>query len=533
MSSEGPVSEEEGGDPTKLDPIELLKPKPDPEIVFGLVGPIGVELKPVIDAITEELSGKYQTKTLRLSELIESHFDVDFSKDPEHLRIRKLMHLGTHLRKESGLGEAVGLLGIEEIDRIRSEELNGKTSANAYIIRSIKTTEEVQLFRNVYGKGFYLISVYSHRENRVSYLSERLAKSLHGDTSKCRARAEVLVEIDETENTKYGQDVRDAFPLADLFLNADERENSRAQIKRFIELIFGYRFATPSKEEHGMQHARFAALRSSDMNRQVGAAITNGEGDILAVGCNDVPKAGGGFYWPESSPDERDFKKGVDSMSEHRGQVIGELLARLDKAKLLNTGSGASIADIAGDLVSGDLKWVLKGATATSILEFGRSVHAEMAAITTAARLGVRLEGAAMYVTTFPCHICARHIVASGIKNVFYVEPYPKSRAKQLHGDAVLVDPVTPSDKMVNFRPFNGIAPTRYFELFDAGDNRKDPSGKTPAWKMSTGTPRFQRFIATYAELETHIVGSVLPAVRERCNMAPEDELSKLERDFT
>jgi len=514
------------------DPIQLLKPVSDPEIVFGLVGPIGGELKPVVDAIEQELSGKYKTRVVRLSDLIADFFEVDFSSDAEHLRIRKLMHLGTYLRQESGLGEAVALLGIEEIARIRTEELEGKASANAFIIRSIKTPEEVQLFRNVYGRGFYLISVYSQRENRVTHLAERLANSLHGDSAKCKARAERLVEIDELENQKFGQDVQDAFPLADLFLNADDRENLRTEVRRFLELVFGYRFATPSRHEHGMQHAKSAALRSSDMNRQVGAAVTNGEGDLLVVGCNDVPKARGGFYWPDSVPDERDFKKGIDSMSEHRGQVIRELLARLENAKLLQLKAGQSISATADELLSGELKWVLKGATATSILEFGRSVHAEMAAITTAARLGISLQGATLYVTTFPCHICARHIVASGIENVYYIEPYPKSRAKKLHNDSVLVDPVTPSERMVNFQPFRGIAPSRFFELFESGDARKDSNGNVPAWKIATGTPRFQRFIVTYRSLETNIVGQILPAIRSKAIKLPKSEIESLTTEF-
>lgn len=517
---------------TGSDPLQTLRPMANPEIVFGLVGPIGVELNPVIEAIGQALAGKYRTTTIRLSELIEEFFDIDLSTEPDHLRIRKLMHLGTYLRQQSGLGEAVGLLGIEEIARLRDETLDAKDDSNAFIIRSIKTPDEVQLFRNVYGRGFYLISVYSQRENRVSYLSDRLTNSLHGESSKCRARAERLVEIDELENTKFGQDVQDAFPLADLFLNADDREDLREQVDRFIDLVFGYRFSTPTKDEHGMQHARSAALRSSDMNRQVGAAVTNAEGDLLVIGCNDVPKTGGGFYWPDSVPDERDFKRGADSMSEHRSQVIRELLARLEKAELLKLDSGTSITQAADKLLSGELKWVLKGATATSILEFGRSVHAEMAAITTAARLGIPLAGATMYVTTFPCHICARHIVASGIRHLYYIEPYPKSRAKKLHGDAVLVDPLTPSEKLVNFQPFRGIAPSRYFELFESGDARKDDEGKVPVWKIASGTPRFQRFIVTYKLLEAHIVGKVLPAIRGKGIKLPDTELGVLAKEF-
>ena len=155
-----------------------------------------------------------------------------------------------------------------------------------------------------------------------------------------------------------------------------------------------------------------------------------------------------------------------------------------------------------------------------------------MAAITTAARLGISLAGSTLYVTTFPCHICARHIVASGIKSVFYIEPYPKSRAKKLHGDSILADPVVASEHMVNFHPFRGIAPSKFFELFDAGDNRKDELGKVPAWKISSGTPRFQRFIATYTQLETLIVGGILPSIRAKGITVPTDQLTALEKEF-
>lgn len=44
--------------------------------------------------------------------------------------------------------------------------------------------------------------------------------------------------------------------------------------------------------------------------------------------------------------------------------------------------------------------------------------HAELNAITNAARVGTPLEGCTMMVTHFPCMDCARAIVQSGIKRV-------------------------------------------------------------------------------------------------------------------
>lgn len=69
-----------------------------------------------------------------------------------------------------------------------------------------------------------------------------------------------------------------------------------------------------------------------------------------------------------------------------------------------------------------------------------------------------------MFTTTFPCHNCAKHIVAAGIHRVFFVEPYPKSKASQLHADAISIEKEV-SGK-VSFLPFVGIAARRYFDLF-------------------------------------------------------------------
>ena len=90
-----------------------------------------------------------------------------------------------------------------------------------------------------------------------------------------------------------------------------------------------------------------------------------------------------------------------------------------------------------------------------------------MDAITTCARNGVSIAGAALFTTTFPCHSCTRHIVAAGISRVVCIEPYPKSQACQLHGDAICLAPCSESDKLkIPFEPFVGIGPKRFFDLF-------------------------------------------------------------------
>ena len=64
------------------------------------------------------------------------------------------------------------------------------------------------------------------------------------------------------------------------------------------------------------------------------------------------------------------------------------------------------------------------------------AVHAEQNAIIQAAKLGISLEGAVMYVTHQPCVICTRMIINSGIKTVVYKNGYPDDFALQLFAES-------------------------------------------------------------------------------------------------
>ena len=57
--------------------------------------------------------------------------------------------------------------------------------------------------------------------------------------------------------------------------------------------------------------------------------------------------------------------------------------------------------------------------------ELCRAVHAEQNALIQAARMGISVEGASIYVTTYPCIICAKMLVGAGIKKIYTDNPYP------------------------------------------------------------------------------------------------------------
>ncbi len=57
-------------------------------------------------------------------------------------------------------------------------------------------------------------------------------------------------------------------------------------------------------------------------------------------------------------------------------------------------------------------------------IELGTSLHAEKGIICEAARCGIALEGASLYVSTLPCPPCSKAIVAAGFKRCYYSSGY-------------------------------------------------------------------------------------------------------------
>ncbi|MEX2368997.1 MAG: deaminase [Candidatus Paceibacterota bacterium] len=57
-------------------------------------------------------------------------------------------------------------------------------------------------------------------------------------------------------------------------------------------------------------------------------------------------------------------------------------------------------------------------------IDLSTSLHAERVVISEAARKGIALEGASLYVTHFPCPTCAKAVASAGIKKLYYAQGY-------------------------------------------------------------------------------------------------------------
>jgi deoxycytidylate deaminase len=179
-----------------------------------------------------------------------------------------------------------------------------------------------------------------------------------------------------------------------------------------------------------------------------------------------------------------------------RRRLLGDLLKALRELKWLSPEQDyrtiqelVHLALVGGPDVQPPL---MRDVQIMDLLEFGRSVHAEMAAITDAANRGISIAGSVLYTTTFPCHLCARHIVSSGIKKVVYIEPFPKSLVFELYSDSISVENV--DERKVSFVPFVGVAPRMFLDLFSmAGVERKNPDGTVGAWDKGNAVPKFTK----------------------------------------
>ncbi len=480
------------------------EPPEGEELFFALVYPVGTDSTSVVDTITEalvdvnydsdpplhlieELEGTTygQAEMERIRRAFEEK--KEYPDAPEYFRTyMQLMDLGNALRADVEPG-AMGLFAASRILRRRlgnppadqvidsTPPLTTVKHRYSYLIRSLKVPEEIARLRNIYGDALIVVAVHSNEEDRRKNLTWKIRDSAKKAAAPddFRPYADTLIARDYREGRKVsGQQLSEAFPLADVFVDATHQQRLEDSIKRFVEILFRHRFRTPTEDEYGMFHAYGAALRSADLSRQVGAAIADDDGEIIALGTNEVPKAGGGQYWPDDRDrdDGRDFTSRRDMSTEIKKSALDQLLGML-------SGEG----HLTAPLVSADVWEQLEGSDFMNVGEFGRATHAEMAAIVHAARRGRSIQGSTLYTTTFPCHVCARHVIQAGIARVVFNEPYPKSWAAHLHGDSIaLGGPRHPH--RVLFEPFVGVSPALYAQLFRVPRGTRRTDGEVSVW---------------------------------------------------
>jgi cytidine deaminase len=489
---------------------------------------MGTDLDRTVQVLTKTLINEYRfdvvhVKLSALFRYFTKFKDVRREKLWGSQYYRSAMQAGNALREAMHAQEGLARVAISDV--VQSRAAGGtKLNRRAYILDSLKRPEEIDLLRQVYGPLFYCVAIYADERMREDRLAEQFTPRgpATEDTGKARQDASNLVRIDQDDREQWGQRVRKTFQLADYFVRTDEGDELDRALQRFLRLVMDEPCVTPTRSEVAMSHARTAALRSADLSRQVGASIVARDGRILSTGCNEVPSAGGGQYWEDDPDDARDFRRGHDENDRMKKRAIVELIdAMSDLFKEQYERPGQTVYQILVD------EHRLDDTRVDSLIEFGRMVHAENAAVDSASLGGISVRDADLYCTTFPCHLCTRVIIDTGIRNLFYIEPYPKSAALDLFADSIVVNPKlprsayeerlrasTPCDRRVHYIPFEGVAPRRYADLFYSG-RRKVDSGEVQRFEPSIARPRQSPKIVTYHSAEDQINTDTLRQIKK------------------
>lgn len=486
------------------------------ELFFGVVGPVGAGGSRVIGSLERVCKeAGYVVEIIKASAVIKKWADSQSlpqtqSENDNLQNVEVMQDLGDKMRENDTSEVALGVL--REIAQKRATAVNVNYEVGVavppddkkrvYLIDSIRHPSETNVFRRTYGNSFALLGVVCEKPERINRILGKYFTTPEAQITDNQDRVEAFVKRDADDSEKpNGQHVTDAFFEADFFINNTETDADDAKqlldekCGRLVDIISHSKVVRPTIDETAMHHAHSARVRSACLSRQVGASLADRDGTIIATGANEVPMAGGGVYGEGSGPlkDLQDhrcvFRQGEHYCSSNREQnrIVEELIEAIPELK--------SVGD------QDKLKAKLRKTSVGGLLEFSRAVHAEMDALLSAGREGISTVGTRLFVTTYPCHYCARHIVSAGVYEVQYIEPYPKSLATRLHGDSIEVDRSnwTPpmvlttheeyksSDKILTetqessnitgkmlIHPFVGVAPRLYLRAFEKTWRLKD-----------------------------------------------------------
>ncbi|NEA65368.1 deaminase [Streptomyces sp. SID12488] len=504
--------------PQSSRPLEQAEIASSPELVFALVCTLGADYRVLQHHLESELAAcGHALQPVRISD------ELGGQQEFQHMaeRYEALMDAGDRYRNTIRIPGPLAISAIERISNLRRKGVK-----TAFFLDKLVRPDEVEVLRATYGSRLFLIACDAPRSMRLKEMQAKfMESSLNADEAMQAAVHAINRDAGEAQSKdaqcskidkRYRVAVGETLELADVFVRGDAPEKTREIITRLVQCIFSHPFHAPTLDELGMALAYQTALTSAALSRRVGAAIMIGQ-QIVAVGSNEVPRAGGGTYHEESwksGLDARDFQLGRDPSDHIKIDILTDLLELLKEA---NWEAPEDKKTLAPRKLAVAMANQLRGCKLLDVIEYTRTTHAEMVAITAAARRGIAVEGATLFTTTLPCHECTRNIIATGIGRVVYLEPYPKSKGADLQSDSIYLEAYGTESRQdkIAFEPFSGFVYWRFAELFSSehrkiDDTRKRKNqplkydGEAVTWKAHDSRIRSSIFPSKYGDAETY-----------------------------
>ena len=341
-------------------------------------------------------------------------------------------------------------------------------------IDALRNPYEAYYLRDRY-KEFYLVSVNTDDEER----RRRLTKF----------DQEALESLDEMEYPNdfeggkifFKQSIKECLQMADIHLynprsSDDTYELLTENLVRYVALMIHPGLVTPTNVERCMQIAYNAKLNSGCLSRQVGAVITDENYYIKAIGWNEVPQGqiSCGLRAIDSYFSDRD--KDTFSKFELENSEFKESLNQL-KCKYFCKDSEECKAFKAYN-VSYCFKDVYNAIKNDKNQVYTRSLHAEENAFLQASKFGGQgILGGKLFVTASPCELCSKKAYQLGIKDIYFIDPYPGIAATHI---LKLGDKETNPDLHIFFGAIGNAYVTLYSQRFAVKDELQLVTGVSP-----------------------------------------------------
>lgn len=286
-------------------------------------------------------------------------------------------------------------------------------------IDAIRNPYEAYYLKDKYS-SFYLISVSTDDE-------ERRARLTGFDANELMTLDQMEYPVDFNEGKIfYQQSIEECLQIADIHLynphsNDNTREFLTKNLVRYIALLIHPGIITPTAIERCMQVAYTAKLNSGCLSRQVGSVITDSQFYIKAIGWNEVPQdqISCGLrtvYDYMSDRDKNTFSKFEleDPAFKNAIKNIREEYDQCTECDMKKYSIPYCFKDIY-NAIDGNKNQV-----------HTRSLHAEENAFLQASKFGGQgIRGGKLFVTASPCELCSKKSYQLGIRDIYYIDPYP------------------------------------------------------------------------------------------------------------
>jgi deoxycytidylate deaminase len=309
---------------------------------------------------------------------------------------------------------------IQTIQRHRQEHPALK---KIYLLNQVKNLAIYEILNRIYDENYLQVSCFSSLEKQKESLS---------------------IETDA------GKNMAKLFDKSHFFVNLDQSLFAlNTHIQKLVEILFGIYKEYPSPEEYGMAVAYTVSKRSNfPGERHVGACITAASGEIIATGSIRAPTAAANPTRAQENAIQQGYAACKTQLTHFERLIENSNIPNPNKQALQQFVHNS--------------------------MEFHPCTHAEMAAISDAAKLGISTRNATLYSTTFPCHMCTKDIISSGITKVVFLEAFPKSKNKELYSELIAIDPTEPVEGKVSFFTFCGVGPRKYNYFYSLENKQKE-----------------------------------------------------------